>query len=307
MKDHSRLKQLITKAFYFAKGEVSPKDVWELFVMSISDGQIGVRASAITLNLFLSFFPLIIVFLTLTPFVPIDHFQERLFGATTQVFSQDISDYIHQTIDDITNIPHGGLMSFGFLGAIVFSTNGIAMMLMAFEASSHVYQRRKWLRKRILSFGLLLILIVMATTAIGFYVIGEHFIKQMNQNGVIEQSSVLFWIKLAKWVMTILTVLLTYSFLYYIAPHKGRWRFFSQGGVFATIGTFILTWLLKSYLAQFNQYNLLYGSIGTLIFMIMWIYFISYVILFGFEINMSIYRAKMDNSRTFTELKEHSE
>ena len=303
MKNNSHILHVIKKLFYFAKGEVSPADVSKLFMMSISDGQIGVRASAITLNLFLSFFPLIIVFLTLTPFVPIDHFQDRLFGIIMQIFSEDIGDYLQQTIDDIISIPHGGLMSFGFFGAILFATNGIAMMLMAFEASSHVHQRRKWLRQRIVALGLLLVLIVMATAAIGFYVIGEHFIRQMSHSGMIEQSNVVFWIKLAKWIMTILTVLMTYSFLYYIAPHKGRWRFLSQGSIFATGGTFIVTWLLKSYLSQFNQYNLLYGSIGTLIFMIMWIYFISYVILFGFEINMSIRRAKLDNSQIMGELK----
>lgn len=307
MNDTSRLRPLIVKAFYLAKGEVAPKDVWKLFIMSISDGQIGVRASAITLNLFLSFFPLIIVFLTLTPFIPIDHFQERLFGFIMQIFSEDIGDYLQQTIDDIISIPHGGLMSFGFFGAILFATNGIAMMLMAFEASSHVYQRRKWLRQRMVALGLLLVLIIMTTAAIAFYVTGEHFIKQMSHSGMIEQSNVVFWIKLAKWFMTILTVLMTYSFLYYIAPHKGRWRFLSQGSIFGTFGTFVLTWLLKSYLAQFNQYNLLYGSIGTLIFMIMWIYFISYVILFGFEINMSIRKAKLDSSQIIAELKEKTE
>lgn len=304
MKEGSQLKRLIVKAFYFAKGEVSPQDVWKLFIMSISDGQIGVRASAITLNLFLSFFPLIIVFLTLTPFVPIDHFQERLLSIIMQVFSDDIGHYLQGTIDDIISIPHGGLMSFGFIGAIIFATNGIAMLLMAFEASSHVHQRRKWLRQRLVAFGLLFIIIIMFTSAIGFYVLGEHFIRQMSQSGMIEQTTVVFWIKVAKWFMTILSVLMTYSFLYFIAPHKGRWSFFSQGSIFATAGTFILTWLLKSYLAQFNQYNLLYGSIGTLIFMIMWIYFISYVILFGFEINMSIRRAKQDNSEIIRELKE---
>lgn len=288
------IKKRIKNLFYFAKGEVAPIDVWKLFISSVGDGKIGVRASAITLNLFLAFFPLIIVFLTLTPFIPIDHFQERLFGVIMEVFSDSIATYLQGTIDDIVSIPHGGLMSFGFFGAIIFATNGIAMMLMAFEASSHVRQRRNWFRQRAVAFGLLMALILMFTLAIGFYVLGEHFIRTMSENGVLTKANGLFWIKIAKWFSTGTTVLLAFSFLYYIAPHKGRWHFFSQGSIFATVGLFTLTWLLKSYFAQFNQYNLLYGSIGSLIFMIMWIYFISYVILFGFEMNMSILRAKGD-------------
>lgn len=276
----------------FSKDDVPLIDVWKLFIFSLSDGRIGVRASAITLNLFLSFFPLIIVILTLTPFIPIEHLQERIFGVIMEVFSEDISQYLQQTIDDIVSIPHGGLMSFSFFGAIMFATNGIAMMLMAFEASSHTEHRRIWIKQRLTAFGLLIILICLFTVAIGIYILGEHYINQMSAEGVMTHSNGMFWIKTAKWLFTILTVLMAYSFLYYIAPHKGHWRFISQGSIFATISTFLLTWALKTYFTQFNQYNLLYGSIGSLIFMIMWIYFMSYVILFGFEINMSILKAK---------------
>lgn len=296
MSRKSVLKKHSKKLYYFAGKEVSPMEVLKLFFESVSDGKIGVRASAIALNLFLSFFPLIIVFLTLTPFIPIDHFQDRLFSVIMEIFSDDISIYLQQTIDDIVSIPHGGMMSFGFFGAILFATNGIAMMLMAFEASSHVHVRRNWLRQRLVAFGLMIVLITLFTVAIGVYVYGEHLIKTMSSNGMMTQANGLFWIKTAKWVFTVASVLLAFAFLYYIAPHKGRWRFISQGSIFATGGTFLLTWLLKSYLSQFNQYNLLYGSIGTLIFMIMWIYFISYVILFGFEINMSIKIAKEDDN-----------
>ena len=292
MPKESRLQTFSKKFFYFSQGEVSPKDVWKLFIMSLSDGNLGVRASAITLNLFLAFFPLIIVILTLTPFIPIEHFQERIFSVIMEVFSNDISVYLQDTIDDIVSIPHGGMMSFGFLGAIMFATNGIAMLLMAFEASSHVNLRRNWLKQRLVALGTLLVLIVLFTVAIAIYVFGEHLINQMANSGILNKDHTLFWIKLAKWFFTAITVLVAFSFLYYIAQRKGHWRFFSQGSVFSTVGIFVLTWALKSYFAQFNQYNLLYGSIGSLIFMIMWIYFISYVILFGFEMNMSILRAK---------------
>ncbi len=294
MINKDRLKSFTDKYLYMAKGEISMVEVSKLFISSVSDGRIGVRASAITLNLFLAFFPLIIVFLTLTPFIPIDHFQERLIGVIMEVFSDDIATYLQGTIDDIVSIPHGGMMSFGFVGAIIFATNGIAMMLMAFGASSHVIYQRNWFRQRIVAFGLMIALIVMFTLAIGIFVGGEHLINQMSNSGMMTKANGLVWIKIAKWFFTVITVLIAYSFLYYIAPHKGRWHFFSQGSIFATAGSFLLTWLLKEYFSQFNQYNLLYGSIGSLIFMIMWIYFISYVILFGFEMNMSILRAKRE-------------
>ncbi len=291
-----RIKRYFEGLFSLTKSEATLKDVWKLFIMSLSDGTIGIRASAITLNLFLAFFPLLIVLLTLTPFIPIDNFQERIFGVIMEVFSDDITTYLKGTIDDIISIPHGGMMSFGFIGAFIFATNGIAMMLMAFETSAHVSQRRNWFKTRFYAFGLLIVLIILFTLAIGSFVAGEIVIKKMSFNGVLDTNTSFFWIKTAKWFFSVISVLLAFSVLYSVAPHKGSFRFFSQGSIFSTLGIFLLTWALKSYFAQFNQYNILYGSIGSLIFMIMWIYFISYVILFGFEMNMSIKMAKQDNN-----------
>lgn len=298
MAKKERIKNYFEGLFSLTKSEATLKDVWKLFIISFSDGTIGVRASAITLNLFLAFFPLLIVLLTLTPFIPIDHFQERVLGVIMEVFSDDISTYLQGTVADIVSIPHGGMMSFGFFGAFIFATNGIAMMLMAFEASAHVKQRRNWFKNRFFAFGLLIVLIILFTLAIGSFVAGELLIKKMSINGVLDTNASFFWIKTAKWFFTVVSVLLAFSVLYFVAPHKGSYRFFSQGSIFSTIGIFLLTWALKSYFAQFNQYNILYGSIGSLIFMIMWIYFISYVILFGFEMNMSIMSAKLDDKNT---------
>ena len=292
-----KLEKLKEKYLYMAKGEISLIDVSKLFISSVSDGQLGIRASAITLNIFLAFFPLIIVLLTFTPFVPIEHFQERLFGVIMEIFSADIAEYMQSTIDDIVSIPHGGLMSFGFVGAIVFASNGISMMYMAFSASSHISYKPSWIRQRIIAFGLLIVLVTMLILALAIFVGGEHIINRMSSVGVVTQDNGLFWIKVAKWFFSVGTVLIAYSILYYVAPHRGKWSFFSQGSIFATCGSFILTWLLKEYFVQFNNYNLLYGSIGSLILMIMWIYFISYVILFGFEINMSILRAKREEAQ----------
>ncbi|MDA3852977.1 MAG: YihY/virulence factor BrkB family protein [Bacteroidales bacterium] len=305
MAKNDRIRRAFESLFSLAKSEATLKDVWKLFIMSLSDGTIGVRASAITLNLFLAFFPLLIVILTLTPFIPIDHFQDRVLGVIMEVFSDDITTYLQSTIDDIVSIPHGGMMSFGFMGAIIFATNGIAMMLMAFEASAHVKQRRNWFKNRFFAFGLLIVLIILFTVAIGSFVAGELVIKKMSISGVLDTDSSFFWIKTAKWFFTVISVLLAFSVLYFVAPHRGSYRFFSQGSIFSTLGVFLLTWALKSYFAQFNQYNILYGSIGSLIFMIMWIYFISFVILFGFEINMSIMSAKLEDRRHKTKLLEN--
>ena len=84
------------------------------------------------------------------------------------------------------------------------------------------------------------------------------------------------------------------SLIYYWAPvKKQRVGFFSAGSVLATGMFFVLSWGLGIYLDNFNRYNLLYGSIGTLLMLMFWMYFNCIVLLMGYELNISIYNGSI--------------
>ena len=92
-----------------------------------------------------------------------------------------------------------------------------------------------------------------------------------------------------KWIVIVFLILLAISFLYWLAPaKKSDFRFISPGSVLATC-LFILTSLgFSAYVNNFGQYNKLYGSIGTLMVILAWLYLNSIALLIGFELNMSI-------------------
>jgi membrane protein len=88
------------------------------------------------------------------------------------------------------------------------------------------------------------------------------------------------------------------SFLYYFGPSiKGRWKFFSAGSSLATILMIIVSLGFAFYVNNFGQYNKVYGSIGTLIVIMLWIQFNSIILLIGFELNASIRNAKHKHFR----------
>ena len=76
---------------------------------------------------------------------------------------------------------------------------------------------------------------------------------------------------------------LTISIIYYYAPAiTKRWKFFNAGSITASILTILVTNLFSYYLVNFASYNKVYGSIGSLIALMVWLYFIALILLVGF-------------------------
>ena len=83
------------------------------------------------------------------------------------------------------------------------------------------------------------------------------------------------------------------SILYYYGPaDKSGWKFLSAGSITATILSVITSLVFSYYVDNFSKYNELYGSIGTLLVILLWMYFNSIILLLGFELNASIMSAK---------------
>jgi len=271
-------------------------DVALFFWRSIVDGAITTRASAIAFSFFIAFFPGLIFIFTLIPYIvlyiPIDNFQYELFSIIEQVVPGSTFTTIEETVKDIITRPRGGLLSFGFFLALIFATNGLASMMSAFDATIHSIYRRTWLSQRLAAIVLLFILLVLLTVAIALLTGGQDFINYLDTKDFIKDGFIVFLLIVGKWIITIALFFFAYAFLYYMAPaKKTQWRFISAGGTLATILSIITLIGFTYYINNFGQYNKLYGSIGTLLIILLLMYIMSLILLVGFELNASIYQA----------------
>ena len=107
----------------------------------------------------------------------------------------------------------------------------------------------------------------------------------------------LYFFSTVKWCVLYTVLLLGISLLYYLAPNlKVKWKILSPGTIFSSIFIIITSVLFSYYISNFASYNQIYGSIGTLIIILLWIYFNSIILLTGFEINVSIFASKKHRS-----------
>lgn len=267
-------------------------DVALFFWRSIVDGAITTRASAIAFSFFIAVFPFIIFIFTLIPYIPIPNFQNELFLIIKQLVPESTFATVETTVNDIIMQPRGSLLSFGFFAALIFSTNGLASMMSAFDATIHEIKRRSWISQRITAIYLLIILSFLLTLAIAFLTGGQKFINYLDTNNIIHDSFQVVLLTVGKWIITVAMFFFAYSFLYYFAPaKKSKWRFISAGGSLATLLSILAYIGFTYYINNFSQYNTLYGSIGTLLILLLLMYVMSLILLVGFELNASIYQA----------------
>jgi membrane protein len=287
-----RMKGLVLPGF----GGVPISHVITFFIKGLRKGVLVTRASSIAFNLLMALLPASIFLFTLIPFIPIPNFQEELLKLFENFLPSNAFNFLESSIIDIVTHKSGGLLLIMLIATIIFSTNGIHAVIHAFVVSAHSFKTRSWINQRKISI-VLLIIVVMMISAAGFLVIfGKIAVNRLVELHIIKRYLVIYVLIFLKWVMIILLLFFAISSLYYLAPAKRTdFKFFSPGSSLATI-LFILTSLgFSAYVNNYGPYNKLYGSIGTLMVILVWLYLNSIAILIGFELNVSIISARAEN------------
>lgn len=268
-------------------------DVTVFFVKGISKGYIASRASAISFNFFLAIFPSLIFFFTIIPFIPIANFQQSLLDLIRDFLPETAFATVQATVEDIITRPRGGLLSLGFVLSLYFTTNGINSLMEAFNSTFHTIETRSYIKQRIISILLVVIITFLLIIAIGLITFGTELLFILLPVHILESNLYFGVIVVSKWLITIAMLFFAISFIYYLAPAKKRqFRFISAGSSLATLLIIATTLGFNFYVDNFSKYNALYGSIGTLLVVLLWIYFNSFSLLIGFELNASIHNAK---------------
>ncbi|NVN95046.1 MAG: YihY/virulence factor BrkB family protein [Bacteroidetes bacterium] len=268
-------------------------DVSLFFFKGIQKGYITQRASSLSFNFFLALFPAIIFFFTLIPYLPISNFQTTLFEILQTFLPTNAFETVKSTISDIITNKRSGLLSVGFIMTLYFATNGVNAIIDAFNQTYHTVESRSWIRQRLISIFLVVILSVLLIISISLITFGSFILKYLVNHSVLKSQLTIYLLLAGKWIVLLAMLFFSVSFLYYFAPAKKKtFRFISAGSTLATFLILIITLGFNYYVANFSKYNALYGSIGTLIIILMWIYFNAIILLIGFELNASISNAK---------------
>jgi membrane protein len=172
------------------------------------------------------------------------------------------------------------------------ATNGMIALMQAFNKIYRTIEKRGFLKTWTIAVSLTVLLSTSLFLAISLLIVGKFILKFLTENGFLTQDLVIMAIFALRFIVIFITFLLVLSTIYYFAPalHE-KWKFISPGSLVATILTMLVSYLFSFYVGNFDSYNKLYGSIGTMIALMVWLYLVSMIILSGFEINASLEQA----------------
>ena len=290
------VKQLVslTKAIKLKSLEgLSLYDILELYVLGIFKGAFSYRASAIAFSFFMALFPFALFILNLIPFIPLENFQADFLEFVEEGVPPNTYDAIEAILKDIMETSHQGLLSSGFILSILLMTNGINAILGGFEMSAHITITRGFFRQYFISLAISLVLSMILLITVAAIVIAEVMIQKINIRGYVADVSVIEW---SRYGFILLMILITTSILYkFGAKETSSIAFISYGAVFTTILIVVSSYIFGIYVTKFAKYNELYGSIGTLLVLMFYIWINCMVLLLGFELNATISKLKRKN------------
>ncbi|MBL0012372.1 MAG: YihY/virulence factor BrkB family protein [Flavobacterium sp.] len=270
-------------------------DLLELYGLGIAEGALSYRAGAIAFSFFMALFPFALFILNLIPYIPIEGFQQDFLNFVSESVPPNTYDAIAAIINDILNNSHSGLLSSGFIMAIFLMANGLNAILGGFETSHHIIIKRGFFSQYFVALGISLILSFLLLVTVAMIVVFEVFIQKTIIQDVLSDRIPL--IILGRYAFVILMILITTSILFrFGVKHDKNRSFISIGSVFTTILIILSSYVFGIWVIKFSKYNQLYGSIGTLLIMMFYIWINCMILLLGFELDAAINKLKRHKS-----------
>lgn len=283
------------------KNKVGLYDAVVIFLQKMYNDELLDRANGVAFSFTMAIFPAIIFLFTLTPYIQ-DFFpavdDHEIIGFLKTILPDNLYLAAETTISDIISKERGGLLSFGFVLTLILSTNGMTALMSAFNACYKTKETRGFLKMRIIATGLIFILAVSIIVSVALLVVGQQFLRDSDIRSVVSDSISLDVVLILRFVFLYIVFQIAISSIYYFAPavHE-KWHFLSVGSVFSSFACIVASFGFSYYVNNFGTYNRLYGSIGVLLVLMLWLFILSLILLVGFEMNAAIDKAKMDQRK----------
>jgi len=255
------------------------------------------RANSVAFSIFLSLFPTFIFIFTLLPLLPFTvDYLEVLRTNTAEFFPTQAHDYLFNIIDEVAQIKRQGLLSIGFVLALVFSSSGMMDLMNGFDKFYHhayAFKRRNYFKKRLIALLLVLFHALILFLTLYLMVFGGKMSSE------IQMPLVQNWLyDIVKWVTMFFLMYVAITTIYRFGPSlKKRISWISPGAILATLLTILISLMFSIFINNFGKYNEIYGSIGALIVFLIWLQINALIILIGFELNASIAVNKIANNQ----------
>lgn len=261
-------------------------DITTLFFKGVKDIRLSERAAAMSFNFLMAIPPTLIFLFSLIPYLPLDTVESTILNSIRLLSPNErLFNSVQAIVTDFMQTKRRELLSFGFLFTIFVSSNGVMGLLRSFDRDSPAHVKRTNMARRkkaiLLTLGLMLVFIISIALLIVQTNMLDKYLADLVGNAYI--------VKMVSGLTLVSIIYITMCILYKYGPSlEDKFRFFSPGAFLATFLFIGVSYLFFYVANHFINYNRVYGSIGTLLMFMAWMFITGLVILIGFELNLAI-------------------
>lgn len=285
----------LLRKFHFGNPDQNLYDVGKIFLEQIRKDEISERAGAMAFSFTVAMFPLLLFLLNMIPYIGLffpNVTTQNILLFIGEIIPSSIYQEAEATIMDIVSKPRQSLLSIGFFLALFLSTNGVVSMMNAFNAVYRTKENRSFWTTRLIAVSIVMILVLAICGAVVIMILGSSILYSISEWEIVSSSLYYYMLTFFRFLvlLSVFTIATAYIFRFAPAVHD-KWHFFSSGSITAGILITLSFYLFSYYLNNFATYNKLYGSIGAMIAVMLWLFITSLIILICFEINVSLDKA----------------
>ncbi len=279
-------------------------DVYKFFVQEIRGNSLPTRSKSIAFSFFMAFFPALTFIFSLIPYIPyFHHLDNKVLDLLRQVLPNKetyafIKSFIEPLLSDLANHKRGGLLTGSIFLVVFLTSNGVMAMMSSFDKSYDHYKKRNAITGRLVALQITFLLIILFIFSLGLIILGHDILAYVFDLLHIRNIFTLLLFNLLRYVLILGMIFFGVSLIYYYGPAtEKKYKFISTGATVATVLSVLVSIGFSYWVSNFNKLNVIFGSIGTIMLLMIWLNINAFVLLIGYEINASIHFNKTKRTR----------
>ncbi len=252
-------------------------------------------ASEMAYMFVIGIFPLMLLLMSVYGWLGKKTILFQILNTLSAVAPSDAINLLKNVLSEVMIFEHGGLMAIiGFAIVLGLSSNIFAVIMKGLNRAYGLQETRSFIHTRILSVVMLFINTFLLFICTNLIVFGKVILSVI-LHYIILPNEIIHWILVTRWPVAFIALYVLTFLNYYYLPcivkhNKYRRRSIFAGTMFFSVAWLLGSWMFSVYLDNLNTYNRVYGTIGAVAILMVWLYYTSIVLLIGGEMNSQVYK-----------------
>lgn len=270
---------------------------WELVEAVVLDAQkneLFERASGLAFDFLLALFPLLFILVSVFSLFASHSLQLRisLLAYFADLLPNLAFQLLNTTTGELAANMSGEKLTIGILVALWLVSGGVAAIISSLNVAFRVKESRSWFEVRTIALAMTVVISILILSALGIVLVSGDFVDWLGGEFQLASTMILLG-KALQWPTAMLFVIFSYALIYNFGPNlrERRWHWITPGSVFGAASWLVASVGFRIYLRFVNNYSVIFGSLGALVILMVWLYVTGLAFLLGGEINANIERA----------------